>query len=79
MKTLEGSFVNILGSGRGGSNKIRDRPAPGIGAIYITRNRPVTSTGRGIPVRIGAGRSGSGRIGAKLPSLIGAKRLESFQ
>ena len=50
---------------RGGSNKIRDRPAPGIGAIYITRNRPVTSPGRG-----GAGRDGSVWIGPKLPSLI---------
>ena len=30
---------------RGGSNKIRDRPAPGIGTIYITCNHPVTSPG----------------------------------
>ena len=60
MKTLErGNFVNILGSGRGGSNKIRDCPAPGIGAIFATRNRPVTSTGRGIPARVGMGRVGS--------------------
>ena len=55
---------------RGGSNKICDRPAPGIGAIYITCNRLVTSPGRGIPARGGAGRDGSVRIRPKLPSLI---------
>jgi hypothetical protein len=65
-----GNFVNMLGAGRGGSNKIRDRPAPGIGAIYNTRNRPVTSPGRGIPARGGAGWDGSVRIGPKLPSLM---------
>jgi hypothetical protein len=51
-KTLEWQFCKYT---RGGSNKIRDRPAPGIGAICVTRNRPVTSTGRGIPARVGAG------------------------
>jgi hypothetical protein len=50
---------------RGGSNKICDRLAPGIGAIYITRNHPVTSTGWDR-----AARDGSVRIGPKLPSLI---------
>ena len=54
MKTLEGQFCKYT---RGGSNKIRDRPAPGIRAIYVTRNRLVTSTGRGIPTWVGVGRS----------------------
>ena len=54
MKTLEGQFCKYT---RGGSNNIRDRPAPGIGAIYVTRNHLVTSTGQGIPARVGAGRS----------------------
>ncbi len=67
---MKGSFVIIVGAGRGGSSKIRDRPAPGIGAIFVTRNRPATSTGRGIPARVGTGRGGSVRGGAKLPSLV---------
>ena len=48
---------------RGGSNKIRDLPAPGIGAIYITRNCPVTSLGRG-----GSGRVGSDRAKIAIPN-----------
>ena len=70
MKTLGGNFVIIIGAGRGRSSKIRDRPAPGIKAIFVTRNRPVTSTGQGIPARVEADRGGSGRGGAELPSLI---------
>jgi hypothetical protein len=62
MKTLWGIFVIIIGAGRGGSSKIRNRPAPGIGAIFVTRNRPVTSTGREYPH--GSGRVGPGRVGA---------------
>ena len=58
---MKGSFVIIVGAGRGGSSKIRDRPAPGIVAIFVTRNRPATSTGRGIPARVGAGRCGAGQ------------------
>ena len=60
-KTLEWHFCKYT---RSGSNKIRDRPAPGIGAICVTRNRPVTSTGRG-----GSGRVGSDRGKIVIPNL----------
>ena len=56
MKTLEGQFCKYT---RGGSSEIRNRPDPGIGTTYATCNRPVASTGRGIPARVGAGRVGS--------------------
>jgi hypothetical protein len=49
---------------RGGSNKIRDRSAPGIGAIYITRNRPVTSP------NTRSGRGGSGRVGSDRAKIV---------
>jgi hypothetical protein len=55
-KNPNGILVNIGGAGRGGSVNIRPRPAPGIGANFLNHNRPVTSTGRVKPARVGAGR-----------------------
>ena len=66
----KGNFVIIVGSGQGRSSKIHDRLVSGIEAKYITRNRPVTSTGRGIPARVGAGLVRAGGYWGKLPSLV---------
>jgi hypothetical protein len=48
-------FVIIGGAGRDGSVNIRPRPASSIGANFLNRNRPTTSTGRVKPARVGAG------------------------
>uniref|UniRef100_A0A2N9HAX6 Uncharacterized protein n=1 Tax=Fagus sylvatica TaxID=28930 RepID=A0A2N9HAX6_FAGSY len=70
-------LLGRVGSGRanrGGSGRVNAnthyRPAPVIGAKVLPRSRPATSTGRVKSVRGGAVRGGSGRVGAKLPSLV---------
>ena len=62
-KNPNGIFVNICEAGRGGSDNIRTRPDSRVGANFLTRNHPATSTGRVKPVWSGS-------------SLVGAKRVK---
>jgi hypothetical protein len=60
-KNPNGIFVNICGARRGGLDNIRYRPNLRVGANFLTRNRPATSTGQVKLVRGGAGRVGAGQ------------------